>query len=334
MKRRLVFLMTVLVSMTAEAQTGVSNRRLDYFQRYSGLAMEEMSRSGVPASITLAQGALESGDGMSRLAVQANNHFGIKCHDDWSGKTIKHDDDRNNECFRKYKSVEESFRDHSDFLNEKSRYASLFALDPIDYKGWAKGLKKAGYATSAGYDNALIRIIEEYNLQQYDLLALNGMNFRPGSEGFLASVSSHDIRENNRVKYVVAKAGETFQSLASEMEKLEWELPRYNDLTPYDSLSEGQVIYVQPKRNKAEAGKKTHVVKAGESMYDISQLYAVKLDRLYEMNRIPYGTEPKAGAILQLRKSVRTGTVVPVVSEPVRESGDDGDAEFIIDLGL
>jgi len=160
------------------------------------------------------------------------------------------------------------------------------------------------------------------------------MNFLPGSEGFLASVSSHDIRENNRVKYVVAKAGETFQSLASEMEKLEWELPRYNDLTPYDSLSEGQVIYVQPKRNKAEAGKKTHVVKAGESMYDISQLYAVKLDRLYEMNRIPYGTEPKAGAILQLRKSVRTGTVVPVVSEPVRESGDDGDAEFIIDLGL
>lgn len=332
MERKLILPVLVLICMAAAGQTNVNSRRLDYFQQYGELAMEEMSRSGVPASITLAQGALESGDGMSRLAVQANNHFGIKCHDDWYGRTIKHDDDRNNECFRRYGSVEESFRDHSDFLNEKPRYASLFELEPTDYKGWAKGLKRAGYATSPGYDNALIRIIEDYNLQQYDLLALNERNFGLSAGAGLASLSTHPVLENNRVKYVVAKAGDTFQTLASEMDKLEWELPRYNELTPYDSLSEGQVIYVQPKRKKAEAGKKTHVMRAGESMYDISQLYAVKLDFLHEMNQIPYGTEPQAGAVLQLRKAVRNSSAVPMAIEPVMETEGDPVLEF--DLGL
>ena len=330
--RKLIIYILIFVCLKVHAQSGPGNKRLEYFERYRDLAMEEMNRSGVPASITLAQGALESGDGTSRLALQANNHFGIKCHDDWNGKTMKHDDDRKNECFRKYGSVEESYRDHSDFLNDKSRYASLFELDPTDYKGWARGLKKAGYATSPTYDKTLIRIIEEYDLLQYDLLVMNHIHYRSKPDASPVPVSGRRIMENNRVKYIIAKAGDSFLSLSSELDKLEWELPRYNDLTPYDSIVEGQIIYVQPKRNKAGVGNKIHTIKTGESMYEVSQLYAVKLVRLYDLNQIPYGTEPETGSVLQLRKAKKKKISEKTLNDPIIE--DEGDSQLEFDLGL
>src|SRR5512133_2598751 len=158
----------VLNASFSMAQYPERMTRALYFETYREIAIREMNRSGVPASITLAQGALESGDGNSRLAKSANNHFGIKCHDDWNGKTIREDDDSRNECFRKYPSVDESYKDHSDYLRSKTRYAFLFDLKVTDYKGWARGLKKAGYATNPSYAESLIKIIEDYNLGMYD----------------------------------------------------------------------------------------------------------------------------------------------------------------------
>lgn len=329
---RLLFAIVCLTGTVVAAQSVANGNRVFYINQYYLLAMEEMSRSGVPASITLAQGALESGDGMSRLALQANNHFGIKCHDDWNGKTIKHDDDRNNECFRKYTSVEESYRDHSDFLSTKQRYAFLFELEPTNYKAWAKGLKNAGYATSRNYDNALIRIIEEYNLQQYDLLVMNSSGAGRLAGFSSAAMSGREVLENNRVKYIITKAGDTFKSLSAEFDKLEWELPRYNDLTPYDSIGDGQMLYIQPKRNKAKAGSKTHLVKQGETIYGISQLYAIKLERLHDLNHLPYEAEPEIGTVLQLRKPLKGTSVTPVAADPLHEETDEVELQFELDL--
>lgn len=333
MIKRIIPVVLFLICLNLQGQSLNSGKRLEYFREYYNLAIEEMIRSGVPASITLAQGALESGDGNSRLARQGNNHFGIKCHDDWTGRTIKHNDDRRNECFRKYKSVEDSYRDHSDFLSASQRYAFLFEMDPTDYKAWAKGLKKAGYATSRDYAHSLIRIIEDYNLQQYDLIALNKAPSQGPSYYASASSVQRQILENNRVKYVITREGDSFQSLSAELDKLDWELPRYNNLTLRDSLEAGRVIYLQPKRNKAAMGNKSHTIKDEETMYDISQLYAIKLERLYNLNNIPYGTEPETGTVLQLRRAVKTSNEPVIADEPVPGEPEEETAlEF--DLGL
>ncbi len=297
---------------------------------YSGLAVEEMLRSGIPASITLAQGVLESGDGNSRLAKNANNHFGIKCHNDWNGKTIKHDDDEENECFRKYGSVEASYRDHSDYLMTQQRYAFLFELPPGDYKAWARGLKRAGYATSPTYASKLIEIIEENNLQRYDEAA--GAGVQASARDAAASVtSSRQILQNNRVKYVIARKGDSFESITGELGKLSWELPRYNEREPGDSLSEGQMVYIQPKRNKAEAGRNTHTVAAGETMYDISQRYAIKLTQLYALNGLGYGSQPDIGTVLQLRKAAKGVTSYPAVRESMPEDEEEIEMYFEFD---
>lgn len=313
------------------AQSSYRMTRSQYFETYKEMAIHEMERSGVPASITLAQGALESGDGNSNLALMANNHFGIKCHKDWNGKRVHQDDDAKNECFRKYRSVEDSYRDHSDYLRSQSRYASLFELDVTDYKRWAKGLKKAGYATSPTYAESLIRIIEEFNLDRYD---------RPGERVRLPHEtvshrniisSSRTIMEKNRVKYIVAKPGDTFEKITDEFGKLSWEIPQYNDIRNVDSLISGQIIFIQPKRNKAEIGKNTHMVKEGETMYTISQHYAIKLDRLYFLNQISPGTRPSPGTTLQLRKPLKRTLPKPVLTEPDQDSDEE---EIRIDLNL
>ena len=154
-----------------------------YIERYSGIAVDEMYRSGIPASITLAQGLLESRYGLSELAAKGNNHFGIKCHNDWKGKSMKVDDDRKGECFRVYGSALQSFQDHSDFLRYRDRYKSLFELDITDYKGWAYGLSKAGYATDPAYPQKLIRLIEEYGLQRFDTEAADDDVFPAAGSG-------------------------------------------------------------------------------------------------------------------------------------------------------
>ncbi len=286
----------------------------EYINTYKDLAILEMNRSGIPASITLAQGMLESGNGNSRLAVKANNHFGIKCHG-WDGTEIYHDDNEKDECFRHYRTAQESYLDHTDFLMTRSRYAFLFEYKSTDYKSWARGLRKAGYATDPNYPQRLIDLIERYDLHQYD----EGVKFRKkpvvttkigkttekgkSTDDFISiSVDKYPVRTNNRTDYIMAKAGDTYASLTKDLEMMPWQLPKYNEIQTTKSLYEGQVIYVQPKRRKAERGKDTHVAQEGETMHDISQKYAIKLPRLYTLNRMEEGSQPQAGEVLNLRK--------------------------------
>lgn len=316
------------------AQDGRKITRSEYIDTYKELAMSEMERTGIPASITLAQGILESGDGNSTLARRANNHFGIKCHD-WKGKTIRQDDDARNECFRRYKSVEESYRDHSEFLTGRTRYAELFTYNPDDYKAWARGLKKAGYATSPTYAEALIRVIEENELYVYDRQVLSGPGAAHTGKPVYASTEyagSRKLHYNNRVKYVLAREGDSFYSLSEELDLFQWQLPKYNDLPENMIFKEGERVYLQPKRNKAEAGKKIHIVKEGETLHGISQLYAVKLDKLAKCNQLAPDAVLTPGQEILLRGKVKGSKTN--ISLPNIELKEDGPAEeeFMIEF--
>jgi LysM repeat protein len=296
----------------------------DYIYKFKDLAVYEMKRTGIPASITMAQGMIESDYGRSRLAREANNHFGIKCHDDWTGRTMYKNDDRRNECFRRYSKPEESFYDHSDFLRSGSRYSFLFDIEPSDYKSWARGLKKAGYATNSDYANMLIRKIEEYNLMNldkiYDLAKLPGRSTivvnpvvappdtistlkpAPVSNASIAVAARVPrIMENNRILYIIVKDGDTREKIENEFQLLKWELPRYNELDSNFPLVPGQILYLQPKREKAEPGKDFYTTAEGDTMYLISQKYGIKLKSLYEMNRMEEGSQPETGTKLWLR---------------------------------
>ena len=303
-----------------------------YVSRYADLAMSEMRRTGVPASITLAQGIIESDYGRSRLAREANNHFGIKCHKGWTGKKIYHDDDRRNECFRKYRKVDESYRDHSDFLRQGSRYSFLFKLEQGNYKGWARGLKRAGYATNPGYASMLINMIKENELHVYDELVISGKKMEKKKvyadtgindeiddysfteappvnsrdDNFVVSRSNR-VKVRNRIEYIIVREGDTYKNVAEEFDLLRWELFRYNDLGEGADLSPGQLLYLQPKRNRAEVGNDFHIVSEGETMYSISQLYGIKLKSLYEKNNMEPGYIPPLGTELWLRKAKPEG---------------------------
>ena len=314
----------------------------DYIDRYKDLAVSEMKRSGVPASITLAQGMIESDHGRSTLARQSNNHFGIKCHDDWTGPSVRHHDDRRNECFRKYSRPEESFIDHSDFLRNRSRYSFLFALPVTDYKGWASGLKKAGYATDPHYADMLIRKIEENNLQDFDVYyaatpskpvsqPVTSEELKPAArapvttkvtgpapeekitvppvinDNFAVRLNSSRRMENNRLQYIVVKEGETLELIEKEYQVFRWELQRFNDLGDDFSPVPGQMLYLQPKRDKAEPGKEKHNSVSGDTMHSISQKYGVKLKKLYEYNRMAEGEEPGADQVIWLRQIKPSG---------------------------
>ena len=268
-----------------------------YIKRYASLAVEEMHRSGVPASITLAQGLLESGSGLSRLAKEGNNHFGIKCHVGWKGKTMYHDDDARGECFRVYDSPEESFRDHSDFLRYRDRYKFLFDLETTDYKGWAYGLKKAGYATDPNYPTKLIKYIEDYDLARYDTMTpqeaaampapphkieepvvvrTNTAVSVPVSEEFSFSLD-RKLYSLNGVPFVYAAKGETYASIAAEYHLFKREILRYNDLKEEPELMPGTIVYLAAKKNKAQEGLDKYIVEEdGEDFHAICQRFAVK----------------------------------------------------------
>ncbi len=298
--------------------------------------MQEMERTGIPASITLAQGLLESGDGNGRLARKANNHFGIKCHDGWKGKTIYHDDDEKGECFRKYKSVEESFKDHSDFLTGRSRYAELFTLEKDDYKGWAKGLKKAGYATNPAYAEALIRIVEENELYKYDYEVIARLGGKTkGKPAFESTeyAGGRKISYNNRVKYIIAREGDSFVSLSEELDYFQWLLPKYNELPEKTIFAEGDVVYIQPKRNKADINKKVHTVKEGETLHSISQMYAVKAEKLALRNNLTLNTPLKAGQQILLRGKVK-GVGILLSKPKINIEDEHKTEEFRIDYDL
>lgn len=337
----IVFILLIINSLNITAQDKQRTKdRLDYIERYKNIAMCEMIEYKIPASITLAQGILESGDGNSELAIKGNNHFGIKCHSDWTGKTMRYDDDKPKECFRVYDSAEESFRDHSIFLSNNSRYAALFKLEITDYKGWAKGLKKAGYATLPTYANVLINLIEDYELQQYDQLVVKGKYKcdkqvtddknkgkadKPKKEKkkkdkknkqheVVATVpvladcavvgmtpDHHYIRENFGIKFVFTKEGDQLDSLAKELRVSEKQLVKYNDLGDKKTFAEGEVLYIGPKRRRAAQGYEYHKIQQGETLRQVSRLYAVRLDRLFKMNGLDENSILQIGQEIRLR---------------------------------
>ena len=285
----------------------------DYIEKYKFFAVREMLQTGIPASIILGQGILESESGNSHLSLGSNNHFGIKCHLDWSGETFIHDDDRKNECFRKYQSVEASYIDHSQFLLSRNWYKPLFELKTTDYKGWAKGLKKAGYATDKHYAEKLIKIIEENDLKVYDraldisaLPARNPHVYTPVHVPIKKSpittehTGNYEIQVNNERKFIVAKKGDSISKLAKAFEMKEWQFYKYNDLQKGDKLKAGEIVYLQPKRNHAK--EDFHIVKNGEDIRSISQIYCVKLTKLYENNLMTYGSQPKQGEKIYLKR--------------------------------
>jgi LysM repeat protein len=332
---------TLLFAQKPERKT-----RAEYILMYKDLAMEEMKRTGIPSSITLAQGILESGDGNSRLATKANNHFGIKCHD-WDGPSINHDDDKKNECFRKYNSVEQSFRDHSDFLTSRTRYAELFEYAPDDYKSWARGLKETGYATSPTYAKALIQVVEDNALYEYDQQVLLSVK-TPGKQKSRTKPEKNIesgkrvILYNNRIKYVLADSNDSFDKIGQQLFYMRWQLPRYNEMPENAQLNMGDIVYIQPKRNRAAMGIKVHVVQEGETMHSISQKYGVKELKLRERNNIPANAEPNAGVAILLRNKVRSDVPMTQVREktasPVKKNQDEtntgDDEEFIIEFDL
>lgn len=324
-QRKYIFIFSIILStLTSMAQKRITQE--EYISQYKTWAVAEMKKSGIPASITLAQGILESDCGNSMLAVNGNNHFGIKCHD-WTGETIFHDDDKNQECFRKYNSASESFSDHTYFLVSKSRYQILFTLKPTDYKAWAIGLKNAGYATDPNYATRLIDIIERLELYQYDSdtkekesdspVEITKVEEKPQQEITPAKktptirnhslnfeidpLGKHKTAYNNGVRYIELRAGDTAERIAVEFHILVSDLWKYNDMTGDEKLSSIKYLYLGTKRNRAHRDCPTHVVKSGETLWSISQKYGIKLNRLARRNNIDTTENLKTGTIISLR---------------------------------
>ncbi len=309
--------------------------RMKYITEHKEDAIREMIKSGVPASITMAQACLESSDGNSPLAINANNHFGIKCSN-WVGPSYIQDDDAKDECFRKYNTALESYDDHSNFLKTRPRYAFLFELDKTDYKAWAKGLKKAGYATDPSYADRLIKIIEDYQLHMLDTqeelplyadtkspvpsstsASSNTSNDETIAEAipktevrpkrvFVPSVdvvdpfSSRKVSEKNGIKYVIAHHGDTYHSLAKELNLGYWQLPKYNETTEDAALLEGEIVYIQPKKKEGE--KKFYISKPGDTIFSISQEHGIKTKYLYKYNELNEGAAIPPGKKIYLQK--------------------------------
>lgn len=274
----------------------------EYIAAYKEDAVKEMYLHKVPACITLAQGMLESGNGNSPLAKNANNHFGIKCHKEWGGDSYTMDDDSVNECFRKYNDVMESFSDHSLFLCSRSRYASLFELDVNDYKGWCYGLKAAGYATDPKYPKRLMDLIEKYKLYE-----LNVMENAPKQDILKSYITNSDlhlsIREVyrfNHVKFVIAKENDSFYKIANDFNLELDQILEYNELSKDDKLTYGQKIYIEKKRRRAL--EPIHVVQKNETLKSISQLHGIRLSSVCKKNHLKPNDKLKIGDVIYLRQ--------------------------------
>lgn len=331
MKNRLMFTILCFSAFSVVAQQ--RKEVLDYIETYKSIAIDEMIRAKVPASITLAQGILESGSGKSPLSIKANNHFGIKCKEEWTGGKYYHDDDAPQECFRVYSSANESYADHSDFLANRPRYAGLFQLPIADYKSWAYALKSAGYATNPKYASMLIQYIEDYKLAQYDQVALvqleqkntapqkteqlEPMVVKGESKVVVSEVKHHESskyltteiknQENGRQEFVVNGVRATMAQGHEDPLKIALEynidyhwVMAFNDLATGDRFRDGQYIYLQTKKNRGNEAR--YVVKAGESMHDISQKNGIKLKELYLKNLMRQNDQPLAGEELYLQE--------------------------------
>jgi LysM repeat protein len=306
---------------------------LNYINTYKNVAIAEMQRSGIPASITLAQGIHETLAGTSDLVIKSNNHFGIKCKDNWTGESVSHDDDARGECFRKYSSPEDSYRDHSNFLAGSPRYASLFKLDPLNYSAWAYGLKKAGYATNPRYPVILIRLIEDYHLQDYTLIA---MGKKPAEDGIFVKTDATANENNtniipavvvneqaekapeadedvdskksqypegefkvNDTRVVFAEKGHSFLAIAEEHNISLSRIFDFNDLSETEMLAKDQLIYLQRKRKTG--ANEFHTVNRGETLYDIAQEEGIRMESLLEYNLLEKNMQPAAGQRLYLK---------------------------------
>lgn len=293
-----------------------------YIQKYRDIAMQEMQRTGVPASITLAQGIHETGAGTSDLVLKSNNHFGIKCKTEWGGDKVYHDDDERGECFRKYNDPSISYRDHSDFLKTRPHYASLFSLDPTDYEAWAFGLKKAGYATNPKYPQILIKLIRDYNLQDYTLIALGrkqdsnqpdwaSVKVDNGNENGLGIVSEPVVVDDvvypdgvfkiNETKVIFIKTGTSYLKIAEENNIDLARLLDFNDMKDGDVAVKNGLLYLQRKRKTG--GSETHVVTENETLYDVAQKEGIRLESLLQYNFLTAGVQVQAGEKLYLTAS-------------------------------
>lgn len=268
----------------------------EYISTYSSLAIEQQEKHGIPASVTLAQGLLESSAGRSRLATKGNNHFGIKCHLTWRGDTMLRSDDAPNECFRVYKDVRRSYDDHSQFLL-KPRYASLFQLDPQDYAAWARGLRKCGYATDPNYASRLIAIIERYALYLYD--TPEG-RCQEDNTAYIQSqlAATHPVRRARGLHYVIAAPGESYSKIAKEFGLSEKKLRKYNDAGRHKKIKDWEEVYLEPKLDTAPDDVKSAVIGEGESFHSLSQRYGIKLDVIKDLNP---DVPDRAGSTLRLR---------------------------------
>ena len=303
--KRLFLLSALFVSvvLSGSAQSRWNIRYQQYIDRYKDCAIEQMLKWKIPASITLAQGLLESGAGQSRLATKGNNHFGIKCHG-WGGNSIYHDDDKSNECFRAYNSPFESFEDHSRFLANGQRYKGLFELKLTDYKGWARGLKAAGYATNPKYADQLIDIIQLYKLYEYDhAKTYDKFITEHMRDEQVGGQPLHLITMYNDNYYLIARRGDTFRSIGKEVGISYKKIAKYNERDKNDALVEGEMIWLKKKQTKApkEYKKYLHYVRAGESMYSIAQKYGIRLKSLYKINKMSPDHTLMVGEALRLR---------------------------------
>lgn len=289
--------------MAAFTQSTWNATYQQYIDQYKDCAIEQMLKWKIPASITLAQGILESGAGRSELATKGNNHFGIKCHG-WTGAKVYHDDDLRGECFRAYASAFDSYEDHSQFLAKGKRYSSLFKLKNTDYRGWANGLKAAGYATDPKYPQRLIDIIQLYKLYEYDK-AKTYDKFMTGhaKDHQVAGMPLHEIKKYNKNYYIIARRGDTFMSIALEIGISYKKIAKYNERAVNSPLEEGEIIWLKKKQTKAakEYKGRKHYVRAGDSMYSIAQKYGIRLKSLYKKNRLSPDYTLRVGDELKLR---------------------------------
>ena len=348
--QKLLILLSLMIFTNSFVLAEISKEQ--YINWYKDISISEMERTGIPASIKLAQGILESRFGNSSLATDANNHFGIKCHDGWSGgRYYLKDDDRDKSgrliksCFRVYPHAEQSFYDHSEFLTTRSRYAGLFQLQRDDYKGWARGLKQAGYATNPQYANLLIKVVEDNKLYRFDSMSsqviaevveepvempqdktrpviTNPQTKVPSTkpaekpatnipayasyEMFPVKGNKSQFRINDAI-VVPAENGETILMVANKEKIPVQRLIKYNDLTPHQDLIDGQYVFLQPKRKKYRGKRSSHKVRYGETMYTISQLYGIKLTQLYRLNQMDPNEkrEPKVGARVSVKSKAQ-----------------------------
>lgn len=289
----------------------------DYIAKFKDIAIEEMNRTGVPASITLAQGIHETGAGTSKLVLKSNNHFGIKCKAEWKGESVSHDDDARGECFRRYADPTESYKDHSDFLKNRAHYATLFQLDPTDYEGWAHGLKKAGYATNPKYPQILIKLIKDYKLQDYTLVAL-GRKVMDDETRDIASVKVEKNNEQqtaqnntqkvypegvfqiNRTKVIFVPKGTSYLAIAQQNAVPLHRIFEFNDMVEREETPSDGLVFLQRKRR--EGATESHKVVQGETLYDIAQVEGIQLESLISYNYLRPDVPPVAGRNLYLKK--------------------------------